>query len=113
VHELTVYCCFIFCCCCCFSCCRGLFVSFAEKSAKKDLLHHMQQAGALENFFTIMKCFWTTCEALYNVHHSAWLLKPLKLEISLPLSTKLRTATEQQFSAWMPKSCGNPGRVSF
>jgi len=35
------------------------------KSAKK-VLHHMQQAGALEDFFTIMKCFWTTCEALYT-----------------------------------------------
>ena len=30
MHELTIYCCFIFCCCCCFSfCCHGLFVSFA------------------------------------------------------------------------------------
>jgi len=28
VHELTVYCCFIFCCCCFSFCCRGLFVSF-------------------------------------------------------------------------------------
>ena len=29
----------------------------------EKVLHHMQQAGALEDFFTIMKCFWTTCEA--------------------------------------------------
>jgi len=37
------------------------------KSIKKVLhLHHMQQVGALEDFFTIMKCFWTTCEASYT-----------------------------------------------
>ena len=36
------------------------------KSTKKVLFHHMQQAGALEDFFTIMNCFWTTCEALYT-----------------------------------------------
>ena len=26
----------------------------------------MQHAGALKDFFTIMKCFWRTCEALYT-----------------------------------------------
>jgi len=26
----------------------------------------LQHAGALKDFFTIMKCFWTTCEALYT-----------------------------------------------
>jgi len=36
----------------------------------------MQQVGALEDFFTIMKCFWTTCEALYTTV-CAWLLKRL------------------------------------
>jgi len=36
------------------------------KSTKKVLLHPMQQGCALEDFFTIMKCFWTTCEALYT-----------------------------------------------
>ena len=67
VYELTVYCCFIFrCICCCFLffCCRGLFL-LQGKCAKKVVLHHMQQAGALE-FSTIMKCFCTTCEALHT-----------------------------------------------
>ena len=41
---------------------------------------------------------------------SGWFLQ--KLEIWL-LVTKLQTATEQQFSAWMRKGYGNPGRVSF
>ena len=44
-------------------------------STEKVLLHHMQQAGALEDFFTIMKCFWTTCEAC--TQQCAWLLKRL------------------------------------
>jgi len=35
----------------------------------------MQQAGALEDFFTIMKCFWTTCEAC--TQQCSWLLKRL------------------------------------
>jgi len=35
----------------------------------------MQQAGTLEDFFTIMKCFWTTCEAC--AQQCAWLLKRL------------------------------------
>jgi len=43
----------------------SLFLS-QGKSAEKVLLHHMQQAVALEDFFTIMTCFWTTCEALYT-----------------------------------------------
>ena len=67
VYELTVYCCFIFrCVCCCFLFfrCRGLFL-LQGKCAKKVLLHHMQQADALE-FLHIMKCFCTTCEALYT-----------------------------------------------
>jgi len=45
------------------------------RSTKKVLLHHMQQAGTLEDFFTIMKCFWTTCEAC--AQQCAWLLKRL------------------------------------
>jgi len=44
-------------------------------STEKVLLHHMQQAGALEDFFTIMKCFWTTCEAC--TQQCAWLLERL------------------------------------
>jgi len=53
------------------------------KSAKKVHLHHMQQAGALEDFFTIMKCFWTTCEALYTTVRVApqvvWFLQKLEI----------------------------------
>ena len=45
------------------------------RSTEKVLLHHMQQAGALEDFFTIMKCFRTTCEAC--TQQCAWLLKRL------------------------------------
>ena len=45
------------------------------RSTEKVLLHHMQQAGALEDFFTIMKCFWTSCEAC--TQQCAWLLKRL------------------------------------
>jgi len=45
------------------------------RSTEKVLLHHMQQAGALEDFFTIMKCFLTTCEA--STQQCAWLLKRL------------------------------------
>ena len=50
VYELTVYCCFVFCCICCrflFFCCRSLFL-LQGKCAKKVVLHHMQQASALE-----------------------------------------------------------------
>jgi len=67
VHELTVYCCFVCCCCCCFlfAAAVSLFLS-QGRSTEKVLLHHMQQGGALVDFFTIMKCFWTTCEALYT-----------------------------------------------
>jgi len=42
---------------------------------EKVLLHHMKQAAALEDFFTIMKCFWTTCEAC--TQQCEWLLKRL------------------------------------
>jgi len=35
----------------------------------------MQQAGALEDFFSIMKCFWTIWEAC--TQQCAWLLKRL------------------------------------
>ena len=45
------------------------------QSTEKVLLHHMQQAGALEDFFTIMKCFWTTCEPC--TQQCTWLLKRL------------------------------------
>ena len=65
------FCCFIFrCICWCFLffCCRGFFL-LQGKCAKKVLLHHMQHAGALEDFFTIMKCFCTACEALYTTVH--------------------------------------------
>jgi len=76
VHELTVYCCFIFCCCCCFLFAAAVSLFLLQgRSTEKVLLHHMQQAGALEDFFTIMKCFWTTCEAC--TQQFAWLLKRL------------------------------------
>ena len=38
----------------------------ARNSPPCPLLHHMQQAGALVDFFAIMKRFWTTCNALYT-----------------------------------------------
>jgi len=68
----------------CFACVNWLFIAVSfllfffyavavslfllqGKSIKKVLhLHHIQQAGALEDFFTIMKCFWTTCEASHT-----------------------------------------------
>ena len=68
VYELTVYCYFVFRCICCrflFFCCRGLFL-LQGKCDKKVVLHHMQQAAPW-SFFTIMKCFCTTCEALYTI----------------------------------------------
>jgi len=45
------------------------------RSTEKVLLHHMHQASVLEDFVTIMKCFWTTCEAC--TQQCAWLLKRL------------------------------------
>jgi len=45
------------------------------RSTEKVLLHHMQQAGAWEDFSIIMKCFRTTCEAC--TQQCAWLLKQL------------------------------------
>ena len=88
VYELTVYCCFVFSCVCClflFFCCRGLFL-LQGKCAKKVLLHHMQQAGALE--------FLHHHEMLLNnlrsfVHHSAhgsssgWLFKSGRIDLLL------------------------------
>jgi len=50
------------------------FFLLQGKSAKKVLLEpgfFLQQAGALEDFFTIMKCFCTTCEALYTTAREA------------------------------------------
>ena len=38
----------------------------ARNSPPCPLLHHMQQAGVLVDFFAIMKRFWTTCNALYT-----------------------------------------------
>ena len=59
------------------------------RSTDKVLLYHMEEAGASyaggrrisiicrrpEDFFTIMKCFWTTCEAC--TQQCAWLLMRL------------------------------------
>jgi len=67
MYQLTVYCCFIFrcvCYCVLFFCCRGLFL-LQGKCAKKVLLHPCSRPAPW-SFFTIMKCFCTTCEALYT-----------------------------------------------
>ena len=93
--------------------CRGLFL-LQGKCAKKVVLHHMQQAGALEflqHHETLLHNLWNFVH--YSVHGSSsgWLLQ--MWENWLPLGTKIWTATEQQSSAWMPKGYGNPGRVSF
>ena len=67
MYELTVYCCFVFRCICCrflFFCCRGLFL-LQGKYAKKVVLHHMQQAGALE-FLHHHEMLLHNCEAFYT-----------------------------------------------
>ena len=74
VHELSVDCCFIFCCCFSF-CCRGLFVSFTGTIHREGSSPSYAVSYALEDFFTIMKCFWATCEAC--TQQCAWLLKQL------------------------------------
>ena len=78
MHELTVYCCFIFCCCCCcfsFLLPRSPCFFYRDDPPRRFFSIIYQQAGALEDFFTIMKCFWTTCEAC--TQQWAWLLKRL------------------------------------
>ena len=70
VYELTVYCCFVFRCICCrflYFCCRGLFL-MQGRCAKKVVLQHMQQAGALEflhHYEMLLRNLWSF------VHHSA------------------------------------------
>ena len=64
--ELTLYCCFIFrCVCCCFLffCCRALF---CNENAPRRFFYITCSRPAPRSFYTIMKCFCTTCEALYT-----------------------------------------------
>ena len=73
---MTVYCCFIFVVVVVFLFAVAVSLFLLQgRSTEKVLLHHMQQAGALEDFLTIIKCFWTTCEAC--TQQSAWLLERL------------------------------------
>jgi len=83
------------------------------RSPEKDLLHHMQQAGALEDFFTIMKCFRTAGEAC--TQQCAWLLKRLVFAEVGDLTSWHKTmncyiATIVCLDA---KGLWKPGRVSF
>jgi len=71
VHELTVYCCSFFV-VVVFPFAAAVSLFLLQGRSTEKVLHHMQQAGALEDFFTIMKCFWTAC-----TQQCAWLLKRL------------------------------------
>jgi len=80
VYELTIYCCFIFrCICCCFLFfyCRGLFL-LQGKCAKKVLLHHMQQAAALEflhHHEMLLHNLWSFVHHSAHVSSSGWHLQ--------------------------------------
>ena len=72
VYELTVYCCFAFCC----ICCRFLFFAaavsfFCRENGPRRLFYITCNRPAPWSFFTIMKCFCTTCEALYTTKRMA------------------------------------------
>jgi len=101
--------CFV--CCCCFLIMLPRF--FRENAPKIFFSILCSRPVPLEDFCTIM--------LLYNwwsfVHHSAydssrnWPLR--KLENWLLLGTQIRSAAEQQLSAWMRYGYGNPGRFHF
>ena len=89
-------------------------LSFQGKCAKKVVLHHMQQAGALEflhHHEMLLHNLWSFVHHSPHGSSSGWLLQ--KWENWPHLGTKIGTATEQQSSAWMRKGYGNPDRVSF
>ena len=78
VHELTAYCCFIFLLLFFFLLPRSLHLFYRDDPPRRFfsiICSRPVSWRILEDFFTIMKCFWTTCEAC--TQQCAWLLKRL------------------------------------